>query len=400
MSSRRADLLVILAVAVLIASTVFGARPLISYRAIALGASPGEIGLVASSFAILALLGAIPVGRLTDRLGGRPLVIGGALTCAGVCLLLLQAGTLPALAVAQAGLGIGQLMVVVGSQTLLTRAGVPGRQAGRIGLYTSAASLGHALGPALGGWAAGEQLASGTGTEIFLVGCGLAIGAGGLAWALPREAPRAEGVPMTPRYGVRPILTLPGMRTAILTSVVVLASMDILIAFLPVYGTDRGIAPSTIGLVIAGLSASQILSRLVLNRLVRALGERLVLTASMAAPAAIVPVMLLPLDAEWLVVTTLIVGLAMGLAQPMTLILVAIASPPDSRGLAMSLRLVGNRLGQLFIPAAVGGLAGAAGVGAVFISVAVLLVGGAASAFTDRTIRPPATEAVVPAAEA
>lgn len=397
MRSKSADLAVLLAVAVLVASTVFGARPLISYRAIALGASPGDIGLIASSFAILALLGAIPVGRLTDRVGGRPLVVGGALTCAAVCLLLVHAGSLLILAIAQAGLGIGQLMVVVGSQTLLTRGGTQGRQAGRVGLYTSAASLGHALGPALGSWAAGDRLAAGSGTDIFLVGSGLGIVAGALAAsALPRAAPRAPGIPVVPRQGVRVTLSLPGMRPAIVTSVVVLASVDILIAFLPVYGTNRGIPPASIGLVIGGLSASQILSRLVLHRLVNRFGTRLVLTLSMAAPAAIVPAMLLPLSVEWLIVTTVIVGLAIGLAQPMTLILVAMASPPEVRGLAMSLRLVGNRLGQLFIPAGVGVVAGATGVGAVFVSVAVLLAAGAGSAF----LHSPAAEPLPPGADA
>jgi MFS family permease len=378
-------------VAVLIATTVFGARPLISYRALSLDATAGEIGLIASSFAVFALVGAIPVGRATDRIGGRPIVVAGALACALACGLLGFAASLPLLAAAQAGLGIGQLMVVVGSQTILTRSGATAGQAGRVGLYTSAASLGHALGPALGTLAAGDALAAGTGTAIFAAGSMLALLAAAISLALPSSRPGIEGRRATASTGVRSLLVLPGMRTAILTSVVVLASVDILIAFLPVYGTERSIPPATIGLIIGALSASQIASRLVIGRLVGRWGHRIVLVASMAAPAAVVPVMLLPLAPVALLATTTVVGLAMGLAQPMSLILVAASSPPTSRGLAMSLRLVGNRLGQLTIPAFVGAVAGASGVGAVFVSVAALLGVGAASAAADRRLVDPAS---------
>lgn len=386
MNIRGRELPVILVIAVLVATTVFGARPLISYRALALGAEASDIGLIASSFALLALIGAIPVGRSTDRLGGRPVVIAGALICSLVCALLVVADSLALLAVAQAGLGIGQLLVVVGSQTLLTRAGATSRQAARVGLYTSAASLGHALGPALGTAAAGDALVMGAGSGIFAAGSLLAGGAAALSVALPSLQTGDSSSRQRRRASVRSLLSMPGMRTAIFTSVVVLASVDILIAFLPVYGTERSIAPATIGLIIGALSASQIASRLVIARLVRRWGERAVLMASMAAPAVVVPIMLLPLAPVALLAVTTVVGLAMGLAQPMTLILVASSSPPSSRGLAMSLRLVGNRLGQLTIPAAVGAVAGASGVGAVFVSVAALLGIGAVTAATDRRL--------------
>src|SRR4051812_38221063 len=101
-------------------AAVFGVRPLISYRALALGATAFEIGLIASSFAVLGLLGAVPVGRLTDRFGGRPLSVSGCLVSALALLLVGFANTLLLLAVAQAVLGLGQLMMAIGSHTLVT----------------------------------------------------------------------------------------------------------------------------------------------------------------------------------------------------------------------------------------------------------------------------------------
>ena len=76
MLPRRDSVWPILAAAFFLTAGVFGLRPLISYKALALGATTFEIGLIASSFAVLGLIGAVPVGRLTDRFGGRRLGCG------------------------------------------------------------------------------------------------------------------------------------------------------------------------------------------------------------------------------------------------------------------------------------------------------------------------------------
>ncbi|MBQ6639603.1 MAG: MFS transporter, partial [Saccharopolyspora sp.] len=55
-------------------------------------------------------------------------------------------------------------------------------------------------------------------------------------------------------------------------------------------------------------------------------------------------------------------GLGMGVGQPLTMSWLAESTPPGLRGRAMSLRLTGNRAGQVVVPGAVGLVA--AGVGA------------------------------------
>ena len=66
-----------------------------------------------------------------------------------------------------------------------------------------------------------------------------------------------------------------------------------------------------------------------------------------------------------LAVVMIVMGLGLGVGQPVTMAWLAEASPPGMRGRSMSLRLIGNRAGQLLIPSAVGLVAaglGAAGV--------------------------------------
>jgi MFS family permease len=85
------------------------------------------------------------------------------------------------------------------------------------------------------------------------------------------------------------------MRQALIGSIVILSAMDILVAFLPVYGEDRGISPEVIGLAIGMMYFGQIPSRLVLDRLIVRFGYGRVLLASMAIPAVLVPAILLPI---------------------------------------------------------------------------------------------------------
>jgi MFS family permease len=84
---------------------------------------------------------------------------------------------------------------------------------------------------------------------------------------------------------------------------------------------------------------------------------------------------------EWaLAVLVVLLGLGLGVGQPLTMSWLAETAPAGLRGRAMSLRLTGNRLGQVVIPSAVGVVA--AGVGAAGVlwatAAALALVGAAA----------------------
>jgi MFS family permease len=68
-----------------------------------------------------------------------------------------------------------------------------------------------------------------------------------------------------------------------------------------------------------------------------------------------------------------IAGFSLGVGQPLTMSLVSQKTESSERALAVSARLMGNRFGQFMVPATAGGLAAAAGAGAVFIGLAVLL---------------------------
>jgi MFS family permease len=380
-------LLFLLVFTTLIATSVFGSRPLISYIALSLGAGPAELGIIASSFAVFAIAGAIPLGRLVDRTGERPIMLGGALICLAVCAILPVVRSLPGLAIGHAFLGLGQMMAVVGAHTMLARRGPMSKRAFRIGLYTSAASLGHALGPAFVGITIGERITT-EGSTIALIGGAIAAAGAAVAIILVRPEPLTGSARHSEtadrRASVASTLRLPGMVPALTAGIVALTAVDLLVAYLPAYGEERLIAPQVIGFMLATLAFAQMTSRLALGKLLDRFGHATVLVASTLLAGLVIPALLAPIDEPLLLAVMAVAGLGLGLAQPLTLVWVAIATPPGSRGLAMGVRMGGNRLGQLLIPVGLGATAGQLGVGAIFVTVAALLAGAAGYVVRER----------------
>ena len=171
------------------------------------------------------------------------------------------------------------------------------------------------------------------------------------------------------------VLRQPNAPHAMFASVAVLTTSDLLVAYLPAYGEATGLSPTTVGLLLSVRAGASMLSRILMGSLTRWVGRGRLLILSTALPAVALGV--LPLvDAPAVLLTLMVLaGLGLGLGQPLSLVWVAQTAPEHMRGTAVGVRLSGNRLGQVAIPAAVGGIVGAAGLGAVFVSVATMLVG-------------------------
>ena len=112
-----------------------------------MGADPFFLGLLASSFALPALLTALPAGRLTDRVGGSVVAITGMLIAA--------AGTVGGFAfpgqwtllAAAACIGFGQILIMVGQQTFVAHVSARQGSDAAFGTLTAAASIGQLVGP-------------------------------------------------------------------------------------------------------------------------------------------------------------------------------------------------------------------------------------------------------------
>jgi MFS family permease len=367
----------VLAGVVLTQAALYLARPVTSYRALALGADARAVGLITAAFALVPLVVAVPLGRASDRWRPGWLLTGGIALGALACALLGLAGSLPGLALASAVLGLGHLALTLAGQSLIARQSGDDRHDRDFGLYAAAASAGQLIGPALAGivlGAAGHSLEDAT-TAGFLVAAGL------MALAVPtslgtdrlgpagRPRDRSEGRPL--RAGE--LIGARGVPAGMFASLAILATVDVLTAYLPVLGSQRGIPPAVVGGLLSLRAAASILSRVLIPWMVGRLGRVRLLAASAAGSALLTAALPLAGGTAALAVLLAAAGFLLGIGQPLTMSMVVQAVPEGTRGTALAIRLTGNRFGQVATPAAAGLVAGAAGVSAAFFLLGGLL---------------------------
>ena len=147
-------------------------------------------------------------------------------------------------------------------------------------------------------------------------------------------------------------------------------------AHLPAYAETVGIPVRTVGFLLAVHGLASVLVRLAMGRLLLRFPRPGLLAVSMIVSAAGLATLPFVTWLPGLYTIMIVTGLGLGLCQPITVSWVAGQVAPEVRGMAMSVRLAGNRLGQVAVPLGVSTIAGAAGVAAAFIAPATILAAG------------------------
>ncbi|RRO20775.1 MFS transporter [Saccharopolyspora rhizosphaerae] len=354
----------------------FVLRPATTYRAIELGVPASWLGVLSGSFAVVPLLLALPAGHVVDRLGERRVMFAGSLLmCVAGTLLLALGHAVPGLIAGSVVLGTAHLGAIVGQQALVANSTTSGRMDSAFGYYTFAASLGQAAGPLLIVAFGGTQAVPDT-TPIFQGSIAIALVLFALTFAI-RSTGAARRRAVAEDVGLRQLLRLPGLPGALLTACTVLAAVDISLVYLPALGAERGIASSLIGTLLVLRAASSMASRFFLGRLSEAVGRRRLLVLSIFGAAAGLAVAAAPAPVWLLLVAVTVAGFGLGVGQPLTMSWLAESAPPGARGRAMSLRLTGNRAGQVIIPGAIGMVAAGLGsAGVLWVTAAGLALTG------------------------
>ncbi|KRE81166.1 MFS transporter [Arthrobacter sp. Soil762] len=364
------------------------ARPLISYKVLALGGDSVSVGLTSASFALLPVAIALWLGRMSDRRTSmKGITLAGTLLLAAGPFLLSAAPSLLLVGVASAVLGIGHLCFTIAGQSAIARFVPLSRMDAAFGWFTAAFSLGQLVGPLVAGLAMGSagnapaaarlmdaNAALILAGAISVLAIPVALGASSKERASARETTKAAPVKAPISKSVAHLLGIPTVKTNMLASLALLATTDIIVAFLPLLGEENGIAPVGIGVLLAIRAAASITSRLLLPVMLSRWSRTGLITASLAGAGTTLAIL------PWLfgnpvvgAVILAIVGFFLGLGQPITMTLITQAVPPDARGAALALRLLGNRLGQVALPIGAGLLAAPAGPGgALWMSSAVL----------------------------
>ncbi|MEW6335442.1 MAG: MFS transporter [Thermodesulfobacteriota bacterium] len=359
------------ALALSIMTIVQAGRVLLTLYALALGAQPFAVGLLAAAFSVLPMLLSWQIGRFTDRFGSRwPLLFG---TVGGACGMLLPYFVSGLPAIFAAGVMNGLLFAFSGSSLqnlvgLLSRPETSARNFSNYSVLISTTGFG---GPLLAGFSidhAGHAVACLYLVLLSLVPAGLLAFRGGILPGGSRAAP--------PAGSLWEMLAGSGLWRVLATGSLVVSGIDLFQVYMPIYGHAVGLSASAIGVVLAMFSLSAFVVRLFLPRLIFRFTEARVLALSFCIGA--VSFLLVPFfeGAVMLALISFLFGLGMGCGQPITLMMTYGHSPQGRSGEAMGLRVTVNHMTRVVVPVLFGSVGSLFGLLPVFWVNALLLASG------------------------
>lgn len=385
--------------------------PLLPFFAQSLQAEPWQITLMFSAYSLGQFFAEPFWGRLSDRIGRKPVLLATLAANAVGYLLLAFAPNIWAAVLVRlfTGLGAGNISTVQGYIADVTP---PERRAGRMGLIGAAFGLGFIVGPGLGGLLAQPQMGHvGYQLPIFAASGAAVLAALGVIFFL-RES-RAKADPAAPRPAF-----LSGLHFAradevvsrvLMVSLIYLAGFSAMEAAFGLWAEHRyAWTAREVGLsfMIVGL-VSALNQGLVAGRLARRFGEARVLAAGMllfglslllqvAAPVAWFPagridlgLFAIPMAAGWIIPIVMAIGACgMSLAMPNISAMISHAAPVDRQGAMLGLNMAAGSMARIVGPMVAGVLYSAVGPDWPFLVGAVLMVPAAMMAINaGRAVR-------------
>jgi len=342
------------------------------------GVSTAAAASVISVFALMRVVGALPVGRLVDRFGEAGVMAAGISVVAVSSILAGFSQSFTELIVLRGGGGVGSAMFSISAQALLLGT-VPGDHRGRAsGLFSGGFLLGGISGPALGGLVATWSLRA----PFFIYG-GLLIVPAILAAVVLRRAPnRRRAAPA--RRPPHPVAILgravrsPTWRAAASANLADgFAVLGVRGALVPLFVREvlhRSPVWTGIGfLLFAVLNGAALLPG---GRLADSMGRRPVLIAGCTISAAGMVVLAL-LSGPWAYLAALAVaGFGSGLLDVAPAAMIGDIIDRDGGTVVASYQMAGD-VGSVVGPVAGGFLVDSASYGTAF-GLAAVVLGGAA----------------------
>jgi DHA1 family multidrug resistance protein-like MFS transporter len=358
---------------IFIADVVTGVQtPVFPLYATSLGASLGMLGFITAVLGVGRLASALPIGVLSDRFDRKTVLVGG-MVMFGVCFALYavspSAGwlVLPRLLQATAmvatfPLGIAYIGDVV----------EPRDRGAAIGVYTAAMGSGFAVGPLIGSWVgatASYPAAYLTGALIAVIGAVF-----GAARLVKKRTPESIS-PVRPGSinlaALRALAAEPAMLMACVANVAMTLSMTgAIFTYFPVYARGVGISTVMIGSIFAWRSIASASGRIPMGPLASKLPAHWTLAAVLLVEGAIDLAMSRTTSALGLTALLIVEGVGFGVFLVSGQSVAAAAAGQNNRGAALGMFWMAGSIGELFGPIALGVIAQALGLIAVFQSVA------------------------------
>jgi hypothetical protein len=360
------------------------ARVATTYRAVELDLSVIWLGVITAVYALLPIAIGVPIGRFIDRGYDAVTTWIGAGLLIVACIGFWLVPSLPGILVATALLGTAHLLFVISQQIQCTRCGTgPGAMERAIGNYMVANAAGQGVGPYIVALAGGSASVPPTHLLFELCIAGAVLTA---ACALLTRSSGAQKVPVDrAKVPLRELLFAPGLTTVIVVSVVTVVAQDLIVVYLPLLGSERGMTVDAVGTLLAVRAGASMLSRLIYARLHVAFGRIPLTLVSTFVGAGAYVMLAIPLPMPLLYAAIAVAGFALSISITASIAGVLAIASGGAIGTANSLRTMASRVGQSVIPIVASVVAAAIGTGSIFVLIGIsLLASGAAVRFDNR----------------
>ena len=371
-SASRTPLFLTFALMLFGFGSISSARVAFTLYALELGASASAVGVVVATLYVFPLLISWPVGRYSDRVGSRWLLLVGAVC--GTCATLIPyfVREIAALYIAGTLMGISFSLYNVLLQNLVGLMSKPHERARNFSNSSLIGASTNFAGPLLAGIAI-DQVGHAN-AYLYLVTLSLAAGVLLVGWGgiLPGGSRQAASP-----GSIRDTVADREMVRILVTSSLVQVGQDLYQFYIPVYGYGIGLSASAIGGILATLAAAAFFIRFIMPSLVARLGEETVLRYSFCLAAfgfALVPFFE---SVSALALISFMFGLGMGCGQPITTMLIFSRSAEGRSGETLGLRQTVNNAMRVSGPPLFGLIVSAFGLPPVFWLSALLMGGGA-----------------------
>lgn len=393
---ERAALAVLFAV-VFINLVGFGlVVPLLPFFGQSLDAQAWQIALMFSAYSLGQFFAEPFWGRLSDRIGRRPvLLITVAANAVGYLMLAFAPNIWAAIAIRLfTGLGAGNISTVQGYVADVTP---PDKRAGRMGLIGAAFGLGFIVGPGLGGVLVHEELGRlGYQLPIFVAAALAALAAVGVIVFLKECRVRATAeTPPPQRFlaGLHQAFADPVVSRVLLVTLIYMAGFSGMESTFGLWAEARyGWGAREVGLAFMAVGVVSVIGQaLIAGRLARRFGEARVLAfGCLLFGAGLVGQVLSP--SQTLVPVIMAFGaLGMALTMPNVSALISRSVEPDRQGAMLGLNMATSSIARIFGPIVAGAIFSGIGhdwpflIGAMLTVPAAVMAINAGRAFVRKT---------------
>jgi MFS family permease len=370
--------------------------PLLPFYAERFSASPQEVTVLMAVFSLMSMLSAPFWGRISDRVGRRPVLM---VSMAAASLAYLWMGFANALwmlfaARALAGACAGN---IAAAQAYIADVTPPEKRARGMGMIGAAFGLGFIIGPALGGIVAGNDIATADLRSPGLMAAALSLTAFfGVVFFLKESLP--AGLPERPRKSrlaaLREALgrkALARLIAVFFLTILAFAGMEATFALWAM--AQFGWGPAQIGYVFTYVGLlSAVMQGGLIGRLTARFGEEKLLIAGLAAIALGLLAITAARDLPILIVAVSFLALGMGAMQPSLNSLISRRAGVEEQGEVMGVAQSVASLSRVLGPLLAGVLFAGIGRDSPFFCGTVLVVAAVVIGWR----LPPAEPAVVP----